>query len=404
MSNKNFDLNTEAKSKSALSWKQCFRLGVTVFIIYLCINYWPVVGGPLVGIIGAVSPLIIGCIIAYILNILMSFYEKYYAPKSSKKIVIKTRRPICLVLAIITLLAIISLVVGLVLPQFIDCIKLIVENVPVVVKRITVFLDDRDILNDNTINSIKNFDWQSWVGQAVSVLSSGIGSVMDIVITTVSSVFSGIVTAVLSIIFAIYILLSKETLSRQIDRVLNRYMSKKWYNRVEYAVGIMNGSFHNYIVGQCIEAVILGTLCTVGMLILRIPYAPMIGALIALTALIPIAGAYIGAGVGAFLILMESPIKALVFLIFIIILQQIEGNVIYPKVVGTSIGLPAIWVLTAVTIGGGIAGIGGMLLGVPLAASIYKMLRNDVNKVKNVPPKGDDETVDESEDRSEQSD
>lgn len=404
MSNKNFDLNTEAKSKSALSWKQCFRLGVTVFIIYLCINYWPVVGGPLVGIIGAVSPLIIGCIIAYMLNILMSFYEKYYAPKSSKKIVIKTRRPICLVLAIITLLAIISLVVGLVLPQFIDCIKLIVENVPVVVKRITVFLDDRDILNDNTINSIKNFDWQSWVGQAVSVLSSGIGSVMDIVITTVSSVFSGIVTAVLSIIFAIYILLSKETLSRQIDRVLNRYMSKKWYNRVEYAVGIMNGSFHNYIVGQCIEAVILGTLCTVGMLILRIPYAPMIGALIALTALIPIAGAYIGAGVGAFLILMESPIKALVFLIFIIILQQIEGNVIYPKVVGTSIGLPAIWVLTAVTIGGGIAGIGGMLLGVPLAASIYKMLRNDVNKVKNVPPKGDDETVDESEDRSEQSD
>ena len=404
MSNKNFDLNTEAKSKSALSWKQCFRLGVTVFIIYLCINYWPVVGGPLVGIIGAVYPLIIGCIIAYMLNILMSFYEKYYAPKSSKKIVIKTRRPICLVLAIITLLAIISLVVGLVLPQFIDCIKLIVENVPVVVKRITVFLDDRDILNDNTINSIKNFDWQSWVGQAVSVLSSGIGSVMDIVITTVSSVFSGIVTAVLSIIFAIYILLSKETLSRQIDRVLNRYMSKKWYNRVEYAVGIMNGSFHNYIVGQCIEAVILGTLCTVGMLILRIPYAPMIGALIALTALIPIAGAYIGAGVGAFLILMESPIKALVFLIFIIILQQIEGNVIYHKVVGTSIGLPAIWVLTAVTIGGGIAGIGGMLLGVPLAASIYKMLRNDVNKVKNVPPKGDDETVDESEDRSEQSD
>ena len=149
----------------------------------------------------------------------------------------------------------------------------------------------------------------------------------------------------------------------------------------------LNDCFHSYIVGQCTEAVILGLLCTFGMLIFRLPYATMIGALIAFTALIPIAGAYIGAFVGAFMIIMVSPFKALIFLIFIVILQQIEGNLIYPKVVGSSIGLPGIWVLAAVTVGGGIMGIMGMLLGVPLAACVYRLLREDVNRVSEAEEK-----------------
>ena len=143
---------------------------------------------------------------------------------------------------------------------------------------------------------------------------------------------------------------------------------------------MLNNSFHNYIVGQCTEAVILGILCTIGMLILRLPYASMIGALIAFTALIPVAGAYIGAGVGAFMILTVSPVKALVFLIFLVVLQQLEGNIIYPKVVGSSIGLPGIWVLAAVTVGGGILGIGGMLLGVPVTAALYQIIKDDIKE------------------------
>ena len=379
----------EKNSKtSKFGWKHCFMIGVSIFILYLCIVYWRVAAAFIGGIIGAASPLFIGAAIAYILNILMAFYERTVFKKAQKKLWKKTKRPISLCFAFITMLAIIALVVGLVLPQFIECCKLIIQAIPDVAQSIIGFLEKHHILTDKTLEYLKSFDWQSWVGRAVSVLSSGLGNVMDVVISTVSSVFSGIVTAVLSLIFAVYILISKEKLYGQVSRLFKNYTKPKFYNRVKYTVGILDACFHNYIVGQCIEAVILGSLCAVGMLILRLPYAPMIGALIALTALIPVAGAYIGAGVGAFLILMESPLKALIFLIFIIVLQQIEGNLIYPKVVGSSIGLPGIWVLAAVTIGGGVMGVVGMLLGVPLAAALYKMLRNDLKKREKEADKG----------------
>lgn len=147
-------------------------------------------------------------------------------------------------------------------------------------------------------------------------------------------------------------------------------------------MGVFNDAFHSFIVGQCMEAVILGCLCVVGMWILRFPYATMIGCLVGFTALIPVAGAYIGAIVGGFMIFTVSPFKALLFLVFIVVLQQLEGNLIYPKVVGASIGLPGIWVLAAVTVGGGVLGIGGMLLGVPLAAGLYQLIRSDVGTRK----------------------
>ena len=147
---------------------------------------------------------------------------------------------------------------------------------------------------------------------------------------------------------------------------------------------VLNECFSHYIIGQCMEAVILGTLCTLGMLVLRLPYATMVGTLIAFTALIPVAGAYIGGAAGALMIFSVSPAKALIFLIFLVILQQLEGNLIYPKVVGSSLGLPAIWVLAAVTIGGGIMGIGGMLLGVPIAAALYRLLKEDLNGTRDV--------------------
>ena len=158
------------------------------------------------------------------------------------------------------------------------------------------------------------------------------------------------------------------------------YLPEKIYGRSVYVLDVLNNAFRRYITGQCIEAVILSALCALGMIILRLPYATMIGALIAFTALIPVAGAYIGAAVGAFMIAMVSPMQAVVFLIFLVILQQLEGNLIYPKVVGSSLGLPGIWVLAAVVIGGGVLGVLGMLLGVPVAAAAYTLIKNDVAK------------------------
>ncbi len=365
-------------------WRSCAMVGISVFVLYISIVYWPVAARVIKGLLVAATPILIGCVIAYPLNILMSFYERHWFPKSVKKAAVKSRRPVCLGLALVTLLAIVALVLGLVLPQFIECIKLIINYIPEATSNVVTFLERYHILTDKTVEYIKSIDWQSWISKAFSMLTSGIGNVVEVVFLTLTSVFSGVITAVLSIIFAVYVLAGKNKLSNQINRAMKHYCTDKFYKRTRYVVEIFDDCFHKYIVGQCVEAVILGVLCTVGMLILQLPYAPMIGALVALTALVPIAGAYIGAGVGAFLILMESPIKAFIFLVFIIILQQLEGNLIYPKVVGTSIGLPAIWVLAAVTVGGGVLGVGGMLLGVPLVAALYRIARNDINNDSNV--------------------
>lgn len=185
---------------------------------------------------------------------------------------------------------------------------------------------------------------------------------------------------VIAFIFAIYVLLSKETLSSQIIRLFQAFLPEKIRNGVLHVASTAHGIFCSFVTGQCIEAVILGSLCAIGMVIFRFPYAAMIGVLVGVTALIPVVGAFIGAGVGAFLILMNDPFQALMFIIYIVVLQQIEGNVIYPKVVGSSVGLPAMWVLAAVTVGGGIGGILGMLFAVPTASVLYTLLREAMRK------------------------
>jgi predicted PurR-regulated permease PerM len=229
------------------------------------------------------------------------------------------------------------------------------------------------------LNSLTNIDWQSRLADVFSMLTSSMGNVAKLV----SNVFSGIITGLLSVIFSIYLLLSKDMLKKQAGMLFEAITTQKLRSKIKYVYQTFDDCFRKYISGQCIEAVILGALCTVGMLILRLPYAAMIGAFVAFTALIPVAGAYIGAAVGAFMILTVSPMKALIFLVFIVILQQLEGNLIYPRVVGSSIGLPAIWVLAAVTVGGGIMGVVGMLLGVPVAAALYKLIGKSVKKRVN---------------------
>ncbi len=365
-----------------LDWKTCFKIGVSVFLIYIAIRYWDTVAGCISAVIGAAFPLILGGAIAYVVNIPMSFYEKHYFQKKKGKFFAVSRRPVCMIGAILTILAIVALVIGLILPQLGDCVALIAAELPGMFKKLLAFAEDLYIMPENIIDALSAIDLKAQMSNIIETLTSGIGNIVGSVISVVAGVFSGFVTAFVSIIFAIYILLSKDKLQSLCKRLLKRYTSEKVNHSIVYVLTVLDDCFHRYIVGQCTEALILGVLCTIGMTIFRFPYALMIGALIAFTALIPIAGAYIGAAIGAFMIFTESPFQALLFLIFLVVLQQLEGNLIYPKVVGTSIGLPGMWVLAAITIGGGIFGILGMLLGVPIAAAIYRIVRDDVNRGK----------------------
>ena len=367
-----------------IEWKSCFKIGVVLFLLYLGITYWPSVTNMAGVMLGAAMPLIIGCVVAYIVNILMSFYEKYFFAKNRNPFLKKIRRPVCMIAAFLTLVAVVFLIIGLIVPQLASCIKVILAGVPAVLQDLVEFIEKYEILPENITEMLGEVDWRSKIGQIVQAFTSGLGNVMDVVIATVSSVFSGIVSALLSVIFAIYILSGKEKLARQFQKLAQRYLKENWIVKLEYVLGVVDDCFHKYIVGQCTEAVIIGILCALGMMLLRLPYATMTGALIGFTALIPVAGAYIGAFVGAFMILTVDPVKAIIFLIFIVVLQQVEGNIIYPRVVGSSMGLPGIWVLAAVTVGGGVLGIPGMLLGVPLVAAVYQLLRDDVNKGKQV--------------------
>lgn len=362
-----------------LDWKTCIRIAVCLFGLYLAVTYWGKIAGFIGLVIGAAMPIIIGTVIAYIVNILMSFYEKRFFAKVKNKKLMKAKRPVCMVLAFITLIAVIGLIIWLVLPQFVSAIMIVVDYIPDAVDWIVVQLEKLEYVPQDIIDMLTSIDWNSKIEQIISVITSGIGDVMGVVISTVSTVVGGVITAFLGLIFAVYILSDKEKLGDQFSRLSKKYFKEKWYARLNYLQVTFNDCFHKYIVGQCTEAVILGGLCTVGMLILGLPYAPMVGALIAFTALIPVAGAFIGGAVGAFMILMVNPLQALVFIVFLVVLQQLEGNLIYPRVVGSSMGLPAIWVLTAVTIGGGVAGILGMFIGVPICATIYKILRNDLH-------------------------
>lgn len=369
------------KSTVNITWKTCIRVCVSIFLLFLAIYYWDAISGILGALLSAATPIIIGFGIAYVLNILMSFYERHYFKKRShKKFVRVTKRPVCLIGAILTLLAIIALIVLLVVPELVEVVKFLAAEIPPLIEKLLESKFVKEILPKNILSKLSDIDWMSYVTKILETVSSGFGDAVNVVVNAVTSVVSVIVTAFLSIIFSLYLLGARDKLADQARRLLRNYLPEKTTGRVMYTLGVFNDSFHSYIVGQCTEAVILGVLCTIGMFIFRFPYAPMIGALIGFTALIPVAGAYIGAGVGAVMMLTESPLKALLFLVFILVLQQLEGNIIYPKVVGNSVGLPAIWVLAAVTVGGALFGVIGMLVGVPIAAAVYRLVREDVRR------------------------
>ncbi|HIZ43736.1 MAG TPA: AI-2E family transporter [Firmicutes bacterium] len=363
-----------------IEWKNCFRVGVSAFLLYLCIHYWGAVSGFLGAFLSALLPLITGFAIAYIVNILMSFYERHYFRRhSGSRIVRKTRRTVCLIAAVLTLCGFGALIIMCVIPELISCVQFLIAAVAPALEKLLESEFVSDHLPSEIYKALADVNWEQLVSRVVQFVVSGIGNTARALVTAISSVVSVVATTFISIIFSIYLLYSKEKLQKQCRRLLDTYIPKG-QRQVSYVASVLDDCFHRYIVGQCTEAVILGVLCTVGMLIFRFPYAPMIGALIGFTALIPVAGAYIGAAVGAIMILTVSPLKALLFLVFIVVLQQLEGNLIYPKVVGKSIGLPAIWVLAAITVGGSLMGIAGMLISVPITAALYRLLKEDMRR------------------------
>lgn len=365
-----------------LQWKSCVRIVVTVLAAYLCIRYWEALEA-FVGIAwSAASPLIIGAVVAYIVNILMSFYERIL-PAAQNGIWSKLRRPCSMILAFITLVFVIVLLFRMILPELVNCLLLILEKLPGALRSAYGWLDENFnisayLTDQNIIGTLENLDVQETIKKIVNFLMNGVGGAMGSIVSGVTSVVSGVATAFIATVFAVYILSGKERLGAQISRVIGTYLGDGILQKFHYVTATVDSCFHSFIVGQCLEAVILGTLCIIGMSIFRFPYAMMIGCLVGFTALIPIAGAYIGAAVGAFMICTVNPLQAVLFVVFLVILQQLEGNLIYPKVVGASIGLPGIFVLGAITIGGGIMGIPGMLLGVPLTASVYQLVKNNM--------------------------
>lgn len=365
--------------KIKIDWKTCFRVGISVFAVFLAIHYWTSTASLIKTFLSAVLPLVIGAVIAYPLNILMEFYERHILKRTNNPKIYKLRNGICLVLTLVTLLLIVALVVALVVPQLTSCIKLLIDKMPGAIDKVVEFVAQFEIVPEDILGMLEGIDWKSKISEIISVATTGIGSAFDVVVSTVSSVVSGATSGILAIIFAVYLLLSKDKLMEQTDRVIKHFVKKDIYDKGRYVLKTANDAFHKFIVGQCTEAVILGALCSVGMLILRLPYAAMMGAVTAFTALIPVVGALIGGGIGFFLIFVESPTKALIFLVFIVILQQLEGDLIYPKVVGSSIGLPGIWVFVAVAVGSGMFGILGMMISVPIAATAYRLLGDEVN-------------------------
>lgn len=360
-------------------FKKMLGFAGALLLVYLVIHYWGKVESVVSVGISAAMPLIIGCVMAYVVNILMKFYENWYDKLFKVEIAIKIKRIVCLILAFLSLFGIIALIINLVLPELINCIASFIRLIPGALQTMVDIVGEEQILNmfPELKNGIDFSNISTEVEQLIRTVVGGVGGAMDSIMNAVTSAVSIVVNVVIGLIFSLYVLLDKEGLGRRCKTLISTYLSK-YASKVFYVADVLDECFHSFIVGQCIEAVVLGSLCVVGMWLFQFPYAVMIGVFIGFTALIPIAGAYIGAAVGAIMILTVSPFQAVQFLIFIVVLQQLEGNLIYPKVVGESIGLPGIWVLTAITVGGGVLGVGGMLLAVPVFAAGYRLIREDV--------------------------
>lgn len=376
------EFNSDTQKKIA---KWIIGVATACILIYLSVKNIGTLAETFKWGLDLLMPLILGVFIALILNVPVHFFESHLFRKTKKEKVKKLRRPVAMVLSVILILGILAGIVGLIIPELIDAVKIIIDGVIEVVNSISKAempsVLEKIPLGEQLYNNIlTSVDWNKIVTSLQTWLTQQGSTIMNTAVGTVSSVVTWIVNFIIALIFAIYVLSSKEKLKNQTKRLVRAWIPEKIGNRLLHASSVGMKIFRSFVSGQTLEAVILGTLCMIGMLILQIPYAPMVGALVGVTAIIPVVGSFVGTVVGAFMILTVSPTKALIFIIYLLILQQIEGNLIYPKVMGDRVNLPAMWVLAAVTIGGGIAGPVGMLLGVPVTSTLYVLLREETEK------------------------
>jgi len=360
--------------------------GIVTYIIilaYVIFNFKNIISG-VENIIGVLLPFIVGIAIAFMLNLVMRiFEERVFTFLDNKKYQKYSRfkRPLSVALTFIFVFMIIFGLIRFIIPQLIDSISTLTDAIPAYMKSfeelISQYVSDTEILNTLWNNFLSA--WREILQFTGQIVVSSLSGVVNITVGFTSGLFNFI----LSVIFSIYMLLNKERLQLGMKKVLYAFSGRKFADKIMYLGKISNEAFSNYIGGQFIEAIIIGVLCFIGMLVLKMPYALLISVLVAVTALIPIFGAFIGTIPSAFIILIIDPMKALWFVIFIIVLQQVEGNLIYPKVVGSSLGLPPIWVMLAMIIGGNTFGLIGILLGIPIFSVIYKVFKEFVDKRLN---------------------
>lgn len=369
--------------------------GIILFtgVVVLALIKFDLLWETLVFIWEILQPFVVGGMMAFVANLPMTFFEKKVLGKLGKKrkhapaegYVSSLRRGFSILLAYLVVVLLITLVSAAVIPQLIATVAVIAEKAPAFFQN--ALLQIQRLLENNPkllayINEfdLQKLDWNSIMDSVVNFLKNGMGNMLSSTFTVASGIVSGTVNGFIALVFSVYILAQKEKLGEQFKRVLRAYTSQRINDGVLHVCTLLYRNFSNFIIGQCTEAVILGLMFIVSMTIFRFDYAVMIGVLIAFTALIPIVGAFVGCFVGAFVMLVDDPVKAIWFVVLFIVLQQIEGNLIYPHVVGNSVGLPSIWVLAAVTIGGSLMGIFGMLVFIPLLSTVYMLLRENVNR------------------------
>ena len=355
-----------------------------VFTAFLVVALWKfdVVLGVLKAIWGIIFPFILGGAIAFLTNVPMSFLEKtiFKNARKENKIVGKLARPISMLLTIVLIVGVIALVMFGVIPQLTRTMGTLMMSIADFIPQMQSWIREFSHNNQEIVKLVDQlqFDPDQAIKWGISILGNGAGNMMTTTMSAVGSIVSGVATFFIAVSFACYVLFQKEKLHVQIRKVFFAFLPQQKAENLLKVGSLTYRTFANFLTGQCLEAVILGGMFVITLSILRMPYALLIGVLIAFTALIPIFGAFIGCAVGSFLIFMVSPKQAILFIIVFLVLQQIEGNLIYPHVVGESVGLPSIWVLAAVTIGGNLMGIIGMLVFIPLLSVFYTIFREYV--------------------------
>lgn len=364
------------------------------FTLLLLIGLWKyeVVLDILGFVWGIISPFILGGAIAFILNVPMNFIQKnlfeknkYFQTEKGKKLRDKLENTVSLIITIFLVISILAVVIFVVVPQLGKTFVTLKRNIEVFIPKImadiaTLFENNPQILGE--LNGLQldwnQLNWDNILTTIIDFFRHGAGSVLGSTYQAAKGIVSGMATFFIAFVFACYILLQKKKLAVQIRKVMYAYLKTEQVEKILDVCSLTYKTFSSFLTGQCMEAVILGTMFFVTMGLLKFPYALLVGMLIAVTALVPIFGAFIGCAVGVFLIVMVSPVKALAFIVLFLVLQQIEGNLIYPHVVGNSVGLPSMWVLVAVTLGSSLMGIVGMLVFIPITSVIYSLLRRSV--------------------------